>query len=255
MDDITKKQVAKILNAKRPRVRKITVGTGDTTKVGIVSDTHLCSSYEEIGKLNATYKFFKEHGVKTVLHAGDIAEGNGKMFRGQELEMHTFGADRQVDYVCDKYPKVDGIKTFFITGNHGLSHYNSGGIDIGTHIARKRKDMMYLGQWKQRIDVNGLWFDLVHPSGGGAYAYSYKAQKMAEQIPSGDKPQILIQGHYHTAIYFWYREIHIFNAGCFQNQTPYLARKGLYPCIGAWYLKIKHTGLKIHAITPNFIHL
>lgn len=254
MDEITKKQVAKILNAKKPKIKKLTVGTGDTTRIGIVSDTHLCSAYEDIGRLNATYQFFAEHNVECVLHAGDLIDGQG-MYFGHENEVHTFGADKQVQYFCDNYPKVQGIKTYFILGNHCDCYYKKAGIDVGSIIARKRKDLMYVGKYYGRVEVNGLWFDLVHGDKGGSYALSYKAQKYAEQIPSGNKPQILIFGHWHTAIYFWYREMHIFLAGAFQHQNSYLLRKGIYPAIGAWYLKIKHTGSKIHTITPNFIHL
>lgn len=70
-------------------------------------------------------------------------------------------------------------------------------------------------------------------------ALSYKGQKIAEQIASGSKPNILLIGHYHTAFYFWYRNIHIFNCGTFQGQTDYLLRKGLNPAIGGWICDIR----------------
>jgi len=251
---MTEQQIQKILNAKKPRIRKVKIGKGNMLKVGIVSDTHLNSIHEKLGELHATYKFFKEHGVNTVLHAGDLTDGQG-IYRGHENEIHTFGADRQVQYFCDNYPKIDGIKTYFITGNHDDSFYKKSGVDIGSIIARKRQDMMYIGKYFGRIELDDVRFDLVHGDSGGAYALSYKSQKYAEQIASGNKPQVLIFGHWHLSLYFWYREMHIFNAGCYQGQTGYLLRKGLNPCIGGWYLKIKHTGSKIHTITPNFIHL
>jgi len=70
-------------------------------------------------------------------------------------------------------------------------------------------------------------------------ALSYKAQKISEQIPSGEKPHILVFGHWHTAHYFFYRLIHIFNAGCFEGQSTFLLRKGINPVIGGWVAEIR----------------
>ena len=40
-------------------------------KLGIVSDTHLCSVAERLDLLNQAYDDFVAQGIKTVLHAGD----------------------------------------------------------------------------------------------------------------------------------------------------------------------------------------
>ena len=99
--------------------------------------------------------------------------------------------------------------------------------------------MIYLGQYEGNIEFNRVRFRLIHPDKGGAYALSYHGQKYAEQIASGKKPDILMFGHWHVSFYFWYRNMHIFTCGSFQNQTPYLARKGLNPAIGGWICKAK----------------
>lgn len=39
--------------------------------VGLVSDTHLCSQYQQVTLLHKAYDIMKEAGVKFVLHAGD----------------------------------------------------------------------------------------------------------------------------------------------------------------------------------------
>jgi hypothetical protein len=90
------------------------------------------------------------------------------IYKGQENEVHTFGAKNQAQYVIDKYPKVDGIKTYFITGNHCLSFWNRSGIDIGEIVDTSREDMIYCGQYQADIDVSGIKIRLIHPDGGGA---------------------------------------------------------------------------------------
>lgn len=138
---------------------------------------------------------------------------------------------------------------------HCLSWYDRSGVDIGTIVAAKRSDMEYLGRYNAEIQLGDVKVRLVHPKKAGAYAISYNAQKFAEQIQSGRKPHILLFGHSHTALYFWYRSMHIFQAGCFQNQTDLELRLGLNPAIGGWTISM-HLGDKknpIVAMTPTFI--
>lgn len=120
-------------------------------------------------------------------------------------------------------------------------------------IASERKDLVYLGQYQGQMAVGDIKIRVLHPDGGGAYAVSYKAQKIAEQIPSGTKPHILGIGHYHTANYLFYRNMHIFNLGCFEGQTPYEMRKGLNPAVGGWIVNVHYSGDTITSLTPIFV--
>lgn len=206
-------------------------------KFAVISDTHLNSRLERLDELHTFYAICKKIGVEAVFHSGDILDGNGRMYRGHLNEIHTYGVHRQVDYIAKNYPR--GIPTFFITGNHDLSFYNDNGIDVGNLIEKKRKDMIYLGQYQADFTIGRAKIRLLHPDGGVAYALSYRGQKISEQIPSGNKPDILLIGHFHTSFYFWYRNIHILNCGSFQGQTLYLLRKGLNPAIGGWTCEIR----------------
>ena len=100
---------------KKPKVIKKHI-TEDEYKIGIVSDTHLGSTDEALDELHTMYEIFRKVGIKEVLHAGDIVQGQ-KMFPGWEMETNVFGAVNQVKHCINNYPKVSGIKTYFITGN------------------------------------------------------------------------------------------------------------------------------------------
>ena len=137
-----------------------------------------------------------------------------------------------------------------------MSFYKKSGVDIGTVIANQRPDMEYLGQYQADLTIDNLKIRLLHPDGGGAYAISYRLQKIAEQIVSGNKPHILVGGHTHTSLYFFYRNIHIISAGCFEGQTSFLLRKGINPAVGGWTVKVRIANDKkksVVAITPSFI--
>jgi len=253
---LTQSQVDKILLARKktkPKILKHHL-SNNKFKVGLIADTHLCSKQEKLNELHTFYSICKKSGVKHVLHAGDIVDGQG-IYHGHLSEIHTFGAQAQADYCVEMYPKVSGITTHFIVGNHDDVFWKSSGIDIGTLISRKRDDMLYYGQYQADVVFGKIKIRLMHPDGGGAYALSYKGQKLAEQIASGKKPHVLCLGHYHTNNYFYYRRMHILNLGTFQGQTDFLLRKGLMPAIGGWIVEmyLNETGNKIVAFNTSWI--
>ncbi len=251
---ISEAELRRILQGKKkkPKILKKHI-TDKTFKFGIVSDTHLCSNEERLDELHTFYSICKKEGITEIVHSGDLIAGQG-IYKGQENEISAFGADNQVAYAVENYPK--GITTYFITGNHCLSYWKQNGVDIGEMVASRRKDMVYLGQYQGEIELGGVRIRLIHPDGGMPYAMSYRGQKLAEQIPSGRKPHILILGHLHTSYYFHYRLMHVFGAGSFEGQTSFLLRKGINPNIGGWIIKVHIATDKkksVVSITPSWI--
>ncbi|MBW3003147.1 metallophosphoesterase family protein [Candidatus Woesearchaeota archaeon] len=221
----------------------------DVVKIAIVSDTHGSSEATRYDLLEKFYQKCKEEGVTEVYHCGDITDGIG-VYKGQENQLEEWGVDKQAAAVIAKYPKIKGITTYFITGNHDLKALNQTGVDVGNLIVqgtrvngrsiKGRDDMVYLGQYYARIKFkHGASLDLVHPDGGIAYARSYKIQKYIDALEGGSKPSILALGHLHINGYFCYRNIHALMAGAFQDQNEFLRRKGIQPNKGGWIVEFK----------------
>jgi len=173
---------------------------------------------------------------------GDLVDGNGRMYRGQEYELRTHGADRQVEYAILHYPHIAGITTHFITGNHDLSFYKQTGLDVGLMIADKRKDMIYLG--KEEADVSfsfgphKIIVRLSHPGKGTAYAISYNSQKYIESLSGGKKPHIVLTGHFHKSEFLPnYRNVALIQTGCLQEQTPFMRRQNIAAMMGFWVIE------------------
>ena len=207
-------------------------------RIGVVSDTHLNSKYQQLTYLKDTYDIFQRESVEMVLHTGDICAGMG-MYKGQEYEVFNHGADEQAEYAIKNYPKRDFI-TYLISGNHDLSFYKKSGVDICKKIAEQRHDIKYLGQFGAYLEIaKGIKIYLLHPDSGIAYAVSYKPQKIISGFMGGDKPNILLIGHYHQSEYLFERNIHTLQCSCFESQTPYLRRKGIMPKIGGWLIEFK----------------
>ena len=188
---------------------------------GLISDTHINSKYTQLTYLQKFYEICSQRGIKDIYHVGDIDEGE-QMRTGHQYECYTQGADDHISEIVANYPCLDEIVTHFITGNHDSSIYKRCGVDIGEIIAMKRKDMKYLGRDCARIEITpNCILELRHPWDGTAYALSYKPQKMIDGMEADSKPNILAIGHYHKLEYLFYRNVHCFQAGCFQTQTPF----------------------------------
>ncbi|MFH1032060.1 MAG: metallophosphoesterase [Chloroflexota bacterium] len=237
---LSETQLNRILVAQgKADIRPLKIEAKSEYSFGAIADTHLCSKEEKLRELHAFYRLCKERGVTDVYHAGDLVAGQG-IYPGQEYELKTFGASNQVDYFVANYPKIPGITTSFITGNHDMAYMKLAGLDIGTVIAEKRPDMKYLGMLNGCVYLNGVkMIQLLHPDGGMPYAVSYRGQRIAEHIASGTKPRVLLLGHLHVNVAMLYRNMAIYQVGCFEGQTTLLLRKGIMPVIGGYLITLK----------------
>lgn len=223
-------------------------------RFGLMGDTQLGSKYAQITQLHKYYDICKQLEITDVYHTGDITDGL-KMRPGHEYELYCTSADELKDDVIKNYPKINGITTHFITGNHDASLYKHVGYDIGSAISNERTDMKYLGRDCAVVHLTpNCTLELRHPWDGTAYAISYKPQKMIEAMESDSKPNILGIGHYHKAEYIFYRNVHCFQTGCFQGQTPFTRGKGISVHLGGWILTVyvDENGY-IQRIVPEFI--
>jgi len=206
--------------------------------IGIVSDTHIGSKQQQLTYLQEFYSY-AEKKVDFFIHSGDLLEGSGSLYKGQHFEMFLHGADAQVDYAIRNYPKSKK-KTYLVGGNHDYSFFKSVGFDVLRVFADARNDIEYLGYAGAYLEIGAVKIYIMHPDGGIAYAVSYRLQKIIEQFAPEEKPHILICGHYHKPCHIpMYRNVEGFLTPCFQSQTPYLKRKGVYPAIAGQIIEIE----------------
>lgn len=243
-----------VVQNQEPECHKAAWNGSTEIRFALIGDTHIGSKYTQFTHLHGFYDILAAEGVTDVYHAGDITDGL-KMRVGHEYELYEISADEMRDDVIRNYPIRPGVTTHFITGNHDASLYKQVGYDIGPAIAEKRPDMEYLGRDCTIVQLApGCKLELRHPWDGSAYAMSYKPQKMIEAMESDSKPNILAIGHYHKAEYLFYRNVHAFQTGCFQSQTPFTRGKGISVHIGGWIITVRvDAGGTIRAISPTFI--
>lgn len=237
VNQVTEKRVA--IQNQEPEHHDSKWNGTQTIKFGVISDTHIGSKYTQFTHLHDFYDLCEREGVVDVYHAGDLTEGL-KMRVGHEYELYEVSADDMRDDVIKNYPHRPGVTTHFITGNHDASIYKQVGYDIGQAIANARPDMHYLGRDCAIVNLTpNCPLELRHPWDGMSYAMTYRPQKMIEAMESDSKPKILVIGHYHKAIYLFYRNVHCLLGGCFQAQTPFERGKGISVHLGGWICEVE----------------
>lgn len=213
---------------------------GREFKIALLSCTHMGHLKHDNEALWTFYKYAHEQGVTDFYHAGDIVDGYYKNRDSSIYEQYAVGFDNQLDDVVKNYPRIDGVTTYFLTGNHDVTHVRNGGANIGKAIDIARDDMVYLGHnfakvWlTEEVDLN-----LFHPGDGSAYSISLRAQKIIDSASGKRKSKIMGIGHYHKMDWIYWGGVHAFTLPSFIHQTEFMEMKNLKSYVGAYILTIK----------------
>lgn len=217
----------------------------NTYRFGVCGDNHLGSKYERLDVLKALYDLYEKEEVEVVYNTGNWIDGEAR-FNKHDLKVH--GIDNQINYFIENYPTKKKIKTYYITGDDHEGWYSQReGIDVGKYAQNKakdagREDLIYLGHMEADVILpskNGKTvIRVLHPGGGSAYAISYTSQKIVESYTGGEKPDVLLVGHYHKAEYCYVRGVHVVQTGTTEDQTPFMRKKRLAAHLGGWIIEI-----------------
>jgi hypothetical protein len=80
---------------------------------------------------------------------------------------------------------------------------------------------------------------VMHPGGGSSYAYSYRPQKIVESLSGGEKPGVLIIGHYHKLSCNLIRNVWMLQAGTTMDQSVFMRKKGLEAHVGGFIVTLQ----------------
>lgn len=237
--------VARELEKAEPTVIDVSKHVGKEIAFGVTADNHLGSKYARTDVLNALYDIWADEGIQMVYQLGNMVDGEAR-FNRYDLVAH--GIDGQVAYFVENWPQRRGIHTAFVTGDdHEGWWIQREGINIGKHMEQEatdagRHDLHYLGHMEHDLLFSSVGgsavMRLIHAGGGSAYATSYAPQKIVESYQGGEKPNILLIGHYHKAEYGYPREVHTLQAGCTQDQSPFMRKLKIQAHIGGWTVRM-----------------
>ena len=210
-------------------------------KFCVFGDMHMGHQDYRPDILRKMVKDAKRQDVEFYLNAGDTIEGmSGR--EGHIYELTHIGATQQLNYFASEFKRFHKpVYSIEAQDSHGGWFRNKGntGLEIGPELERRSKHYEFLGYDEQDLKLdNGLKIRLRHPGGGTAYAISYKIQKYIESIGGGDKPNMLFEGHFHKAEYLFYRNIHGYDVGTLQNQSPFMKKTNTPAHVGYWIVDV-----------------
>jgi predicted phosphodiesterase len=228
-----------------------TVGTRQ--RVAVISDLHFGSRYCLREKLKDFIRYAYKQGVRVVLCPGDLLDGN-YVSHGM-FELSHVGLDNQAQDMLDSLPRLPGLTYHAITGNHDLTFTEQNGVGVGEYLERlfaPRGDFRFYGNRGAFLHVGGAIVHLWHPKGGASYAASYQLQKRVEKYASGEKPSILLAGHWHRYCHIFERGVHAMACPTFQGGGSAFGKAlGGAPAIGGMILS---WDLTAHGTLRNFVH-
>lgn len=233
-----KRTIEQLENGNKPQYKEILPFSKTHIKFGIISDLHIGHRDYRPDILSHAAKYFKQEKVDFIVNAGDTLEGmSGR--DGHIYELSAIGATAQLELFEKEFKKLKDFKVYSIEADssHGgwFSSKGNMGLDIGKELSMRAPNYIFLGYDEQDLKLkNGLKLRLRHPGGGTAYALSYKMQKYIDSISGGQKPHIVIQGHFHKSMYMFYRNIHCIDAGTLEAQSPFMRKIGTPAHLGYW---------------------
>ncbi len=226
--------------------QEVVIDSGKTChRFAVVSDTHAGSHFAQESALRHFVRYAADRGkhpdtgerikpVDFILHPGDLTQGSDPMHRDQPYQVHVHGADQQIEYAARTLPQV-GIPWRVIGGNHDDSFHD---INVARRICSSRDDLVYLGRTATYLTVGNMKLYVMHPSGGKAYADSYRPQRIAENLPHTPPVNILVCGHWHGYDVGKTHGIVRVSAPSFQADYPWLTAKGIHSLVGGIIMEV-----------------
>lgn len=224
--------------------------SGEVVKIGIMSDTHIGSVFFSENWFDTALNEFHRQKVDLILHAGDVTEGMSNR-PDQIYTLDKIGYAAQRDYAIELF-KRSTIPIKAIDGNHDRWFIKNSGALIVKDIDDYVSNFEFLGHDEADIFINDVQIRLWHGEDGSSYAHSYRPQKIVESFYGGEKPQVLILGHSHKAIWQFDRNIQTISAGCLSKQSKWMRGKRISAHTGFYIVEMVINDGEIKRFTPSF---
>ena len=204
-----------------------------------ISDLRLGSKSQQLSILNDIYEKGHKLGYNNVILCGNISAG---IYPITDVYAETnFIDDRQgqIEYIADMFPRVDGMKTYLITGKEDGKHLKLNKINIGKRLQEIRDDMIYLGGNSCDVKIDRAKMKVLGAKLGKTYTTSYRTQQQIDSFRSEDKPDILLYGGLMQMEKYQYRNVHCIAVPSVCATSKEMGDKRYANTIGAWYVTVK----------------
>lgn len=153
------KKKGKKVVSKAPIKNIFSIGNMCNLRVLVISDTHFGHYNENLDYLFEVYNYASKHGIRYIIHAGDLIEGNVDGFSCCKEEYVS--SQSQLEHVIYDYLFDKNIVNLILLGNHDASVLIKDGIDLYEEL-EIRDDFITLGYRYSLINCNGEYISIKH---------------------------------------------------------------------------------------------
>ncbi|NIM47719.1 MAG: hypothetical protein GTO22_00385 [Gemmatimonadales bacterium] len=218
----------------------------NTFLFGVAGDRHHGSKYHRNDVLQNLHERFADAGVDYVIDSGNWIDGEARINR---YDLVRVGMTPQIMLMAEETPNI-GVPTLAIWGDCHEGWYAAReGVDVGdyaeTVMRRAGHDWRNLGYMEAHLILRNAnsgaetLMSIMHPGGGSAYALSYRPQKIVEALEGGEKPAVIIMGHYHKLEALNIRNVWVLQSGTCCDQTPFMRKKSIEAHVGGVILGLE----------------
>jgi hypothetical protein len=211
----------------------------NTFLFGATGDQHVGSKYHREDVNRDLYRRYAAAGVQAVFNTGNWIDGEASFNR---YDILAHGLDAQAQLMAEIWPKHD-FPTYAVWGDDHEGWYaQREGINVGSYVEGIMRsadhnwhDLGFMEAHVKLTNANtgkSVIMAVVHPGGGSSYANSYRPQKIIESFEGGEKPAVLLLGHYHKLDPGITRNVWYLQTGTTQDQTPFMRKKSLEAHVG-----------------------
>lgn len=224
-----------------------TIDIGDEREFNalVISDTRLGSKYQQLSRLNFSYLEAHRNGFDKVILLGDITEGLYSLKSQYHDTLFLDTTEKQAAYVINNYPYIEGMTTYFITGDQDMTHTKKkGGVNVGRLISEVREDMIYLGDMRCTLNVRKMKILAQHLKIGNfdrSDTISLKPQKSIYAMRSEEDVDIILDGHILASEQITERGMREIAVPSLVATTPRIRKSAIPHNVGFVLLKTKLT--------------
>ncbi len=213
------------------------------SKIMFISDTHMFSKYERLDILDKAYDEVIAKDIKYVIHLGDLVDGYYKGIYEQVGSLYSSDPNEQCEYVIDKYPFVNGVSTYLVTGNHDFSLKRHFGIDVGEVVSESRSDFVYLGYSVASVCFENYKMLLTHGNDNLKCFSDFSFDTISHEV--NGRYDLIARGHSHGYGHYFVNNTNCLQVPCMLGNHEVFCQNSFDPTIGYVILEIEGNELNI----------
>ena len=205
-----------------------------TIEICLLSDAHYTSVYDRPDIMRMIYNECERRGIDSIFCAGDFTNGFYPHRPNYIKQQKVVGYDATLEYVLNVHPYSRYINFYTIAGNHDKTFKKSDNKNICEEIAKKRSDIVYLGEDSADVRIGGMLLRIYHGYSRGNKSLQERITDYYDKL-NGILPDVLQMGHIHHSFFDVINGTYAFQTAALTDQPG----NNKWDCeISCWFVKI-----------------